>query len=161
LFSRNGEYSPSEVAALPIHSKTYAMPRKTVALPGTRFRVGINVRKPPVNVSNVHVRTPADRRSTERPHTFSVPVPPGKTIVRVSRGPEYNSIVREIEVFGDTTLDLVLTRLLDMASYGWYCGDTHVHINHDGGSYTLLPADAHLMARTEGLRRGRSLASGA
>jgi hypothetical protein len=83
---------------------------------------------------------------------FSVVVPAGATTVRVSHGPEYGTVVRSFDVSGDTTVAIALPLVDDMAQRGWFGGDTHVHLNHDGGYYMLEPADAHMMASAEGLR---------
>ncbi|HUV35703.1 MAG TPA: CehA/McbA family metallohydrolase [Patescibacteria group bacterium] len=83
--------------------------------------------------------------------SFAISIPAGVTTVRASRGPGYGTVVRSITVSGDTTVVIAMNHAVEMDRYGWYCGDTHVHINHPGGYYLLDPADAHLMARAEGL----------
>lgn len=83
--------------------------------------------------------------------SFSVVVPSGPTTVRVSHGPEYDTVVRSVDVSGDTTVCIALTRMDDLARHGWFGGDTHVHLNHEGGYYVLAPADAHMMASAEAL----------
>jgi len=84
--------------------------------------------------------------------TFSVDVPVGPTVVRIGQGPEYESVVTTIDApAGDTTVVLELTRVIDMGSHDWYSGDCQVHINHEGGYYTLDPEDAFLVGSAEDL----------
>ena len=84
---------------------------------------------------------------------FTVDLPPGEFRFRISHGFEHVPIDAQIVVgSNDTTIVLGLDRLIDMEELGWYGGDCHLHINHGGGYYELVPADAHLMGSAEGLR---------
>ncbi len=83
--------------------------------------------------------------------SFSVYLPEGPATVTVGHGYEYERLVASIDVVADTSVVLEMTRLTDMNALGWYCGDTHAHINHIGGVYNLSPQDAHLIGRAEGL----------
>jgi hypothetical protein len=85
------------------------------------------------------------------PGTFTMDVPGGNVILKVARGPEYMPQAAAHVITSDTTIVLELERLVDMRSLGWYPGDTHVHINHEGGHYTLDPSDAHYIGRAEDL----------
>ena len=82
---------------------------------------------------------------------FAVSVPPGRVIIRSGRGFEYRERVDTLYVTADTVVVAPLAREISMAGEGWFSGDTHVHINHAGGHYTLVPEDAALMGRAEGL----------
>ena len=84
---------------------------------------------------------------------FSIDLPPGEFRFRIGHGFEYEPI-DALVVMGsnDTTVVLGLDRIVDMEGLGWYGGDCHLHINHGGGYYGLVPANAHLMGRAEGLR---------
>jgi len=82
---------------------------------------------------------------------FAVAVPPGRVIIRSGRGFEYRERIDTLYVTGDTVIVAPLAREYSMAEEGWFSGDTHVHINHAGGHYTLTPEDAALMGRAEGL----------
>lgn len=84
---------------------------------------------------------------------FSIVLPSGEFNVRIGHGFEYEPVDTTIMVGAtDTTIAIGLERMFDMADSGWYPGDCHLHIDHDGGYYTVVPADAHLMGRAEGLR---------
>jgi hypothetical protein len=82
-----------------------------------------------------------------------IDLPPGEFRFRIAHGFEYEPIDTQI-VLGsaDTTIVLGLERMVDMEEFGWYGGDCHLHINHGGGYYGLVPANALLMGRAEGLR---------
>lgn len=108
-----------------------------------------NIRYPPLGESFYHHLHGNGYFYTDG--VFSVTVATGIASVRVSRGPEYDDYAHYLTVAGDTTVSVVIPRIVDMAGLGWYGGDTHVHINHSGGYYILEPVDAHLMARAEGL----------
>jgi hypothetical protein len=66
--------------------------------------------------------------TTVSAHPFLVELPPGKYTVTVERGKEYFTYAQSI-VIGDEPVALAapLKRWIDMASLGWYSGDTHVH----------------------------------
>jgi hypothetical protein len=73
-------------------------------------------------------------------------LPPGRYIYTIERGPEYRRAsgaftlsageVREREV--------ILGRLIDLASLGWYSGETHVHRSLDDLSLLLRSEDLHV-----------------
>ena len=83
--------------------------------------------------------------------TFTLEMPPGPVTVRAGRGPEYLPVRDEFALRGDTSIVYSLQRVADMRSAGWIPGDTHVHINHFPGHFTMYPAGAHLIGRGEGL----------
>lgn len=83
--------------------------------------------------------------------SFSCVVPAGALVLTVKHGFEYREIVDSITVRADTSIVVGVARMISMNALGWYAGDSHVHINHAGGSYVLHPEEAHLMASAEGL----------
>jgi len=83
--------------------------------------------------------------------SFAVQVPRGATIVSVAQGFEYAEYVDTLDVERDTAIVVRLARIVSMSALGWYSGDTHVHINHTAGYYTLTPANALSFARAEGV----------
>lgn len=61
---------------------------------------------------------------------FTIDLPEGKWRISVDRGMEYIPIFTEFEVTEDSdveTIDIHLTKWIDMPSRGWYSGDVHVH----------------------------------
>jgi TolB protein len=83
--------------------------------------------------------------------SFSCAVPAGTLTLTVKHGLEYREASLPLNVWSDTSIVLSLDRFVSMDSFGWYSGDTHVHIDHVGGYYILDPGDAHLIAEAEGL----------
>ncbi len=80
-----------------------------------------------------------------------VDVPAGVTRVTVGRGFEWKPFNRTINVQGDTLVQVVLERLVDLGGMGWYGGDLHAHTQHEPLDYSIPPLTAKLMARAEGL----------
>lgn len=82
----------------------------------------------------------------------TVTVPTGAITLEVSHGPEYRVIRRTVNVIPNSTsvVRLVLERLADLPSAGWYSGDLHVHMNY-GGAYRNTPARLAAQARAEDL----------
>jgi peptidoglycan/xylan/chitin deacetylase (PgdA/CDA1 family) len=61
-------------------------------------------------------------------HPFRVELAPGRYTVTVERGKEWHPVSREIVVEGEPVkFSIELRRWADMATHGWYSGDTHVH----------------------------------
>lgn len=69
-----------------------------------------------------------ERHTTLSAHGFQLDVPPGRYRIRAQRGKETLPDETVIEVT-DTRANVILKlqRFADMASRGWYSGDTHVH----------------------------------
>jgi hypothetical protein len=97
----------------------------------------------------------------ERPYEYGyfqstgrarVTVPAGRITIEVSRGPEYQVQRRTLELQpgAERRLELVLRRLDDLPSRGWYSGDLHVHMNY-GGTYRNSPGRLAFQARAEDL----------
>lgn len=69
-----------------------------------------------------------ERHTTLSAHKFRAMLPPGRYVVTAERGKEYAPTTREIEVNAQTgVVELPLKRWINMAEFGWYSGDTHVH----------------------------------
>jgi hypothetical protein len=83
---------------------------------------------------------------------FALLVPEGPTVVRIARGPEYHPFIDTLTIHSDTTVTVIMERLIDMRQAGWYSGDVHVHIAHTGGFFELDPSDAHWMGQAEDLQ---------
>lgn len=86
--------------------------------------------------------------------TFTEPLPPGRTRLRITRGPEFKAFATELELRpGETNrLEVLLERQVDLRQRGWFAGDSHVHMIH--GEKTL-PVDfdqVALAAQAEDLR---------
>lgn len=79
-------------------------------------------------------------------------VPAGSVTITGARGCEFRARTVTIDVFEgcDTPIEIVLDRLYDAASRGWYGGDLHVHLNYLGDQ-VCAPEDAASMQRGEGL----------
>ena len=74
--------------------------------------------------------TSVERHTTLSAHPFVVDLPPGKYTFTAERGKEYAAAIQTITVLesGDLPeIRLSLQRWIDMASAGWFSGDTHVH----------------------------------
>ncbi|MEX2213192.1 MAG: CehA/McbA family metallohydrolase [Phycisphaeraceae bacterium] len=83
---------------------------------------------------------------------FTVRLAGGKTKLLVQCGPEYEAVEAELDLPAGkaTRARVVMRRWFDAASRGWYCGDNHVHTQHDAratvrtdASYTALQARAN------------------
>ena len=75
-----------------------------------------------------HLPNSPEVHTTLSAHPFSVKLKPGKYTIRVERGKEYHSLVKELDVSTATApLEFRLRRWINMASRSWYSGDTHVH----------------------------------
>jgi hypothetical protein len=84
---------------------------------------------------------------------FEVDLPCGFSVVRIGHGPEYEPVEAGINLgLNDTTIVFELGRIANMRDGGWISGDCHLHINHQGGQYGLIPANALLMGKAEDLQ---------
>jgi hypothetical protein len=83
---------------------------------------------------------------------FEKAVPPGETTITISRGFDYVATQNKIDLKPQERRQLVfhLRRQANLPHRGWYCGDSHVHMNHGAGeppfpmdfSYLALAARA-------------------
>jgi hypothetical protein len=84
---------------------------------------------------------------------FEKSLPPGRTRVRITRGPETRAIQKEIDLQpGTYELRFGLERNADLRRRGWFAGDSHDHMIH--GERTI-PTDfdfVALSARAEDLQ---------
>ena len=64
---------------------------------------------------------------------YETQVPAGSYELVVTRGPEYRTVTRSVEVkAGDTSrVTVALQRYINQPSRGWYSGDTHLHLMRD------------------------------
>ena len=66
--------------------------------------------------------------SSISPHPFRLRLAPGKYQLTVERGKEYLPWTQELTVSNGTKpISIRIQRWIDMASRGWFSGDTHVH----------------------------------
>ncbi len=79
-------------------------------------------------------------------------LPPGRYTVEAWKGPEWSAarVVVEVPARGSAAADLVLDRIMDLPSLGWWGADLHVHMNY-GGAYRNTPARLVFQAGAEGL----------
>jgi hypothetical protein len=86
---------------------------------------------------------------------FTVQVPPGETRLRILCGPHVAVLEQSLTAVAGKRAQLRATmeRWLDPQSMGWFCGDNHVHTQHDrktairvGPEYTALQAKANDLA---------------
>ena len=84
--------------------------------------------------------------------SFSVTLPVGTADLEVWRGFEYEPVQRTVDVRAGewTTLEVDMSRWIDMAAEGWYSGDNHIHPNY-GGHYFVQPIDLRNKAQAEDL----------
>ncbi len=76
--------------------------------------------------------------------TFQIELPVGEIYLEMSKGFEYQSVRRKLQIAADQrTLDLEIKRFADLQNNGWACADTHVHF--------LSPTTAILEGEAEGL----------
>jgi hypothetical protein len=85
---------------------------------------------------------------------FAKLLPPGPTKLRLTRGPEFKAVDREIELrAGETRLvEVELERQVDLRRRGWYAGDSHVHMNHGEKTIAVDFDQMALAARAEDLQ---------
>ena len=109
------------------------------------------IRQPPSNPeANIfQERGPESYFYTSGNVTISVPT--GPVTIRAGRGFEYQVLDTTVTVTAAKTLTFRLARMTNMASLGWYSGDTHVHISHPPVIYSLDGTDLALIARGEEL----------
>lgn len=72
--------------------------------------------------------TTFEEHVTLSPHEFRVDLPPGEYNITAYRGKEYIPATKTIRI-SDQPAEVILSlkRWVNMASQGWYSGDTHVH----------------------------------
>ncbi len=66
--------------------------------------------------------------TTVSAHPFAADLPPGRYVITVERGKEYGPVTQTVSITdAPVSLEVPMTRWIDMAQRGWYSGDTHVH----------------------------------
>jgi len=73
---------------------------------------------------------------------FEVKVPPGTVTLEFGKGYEYapRKVILKADPCDTVELEVELERWIDMASLGWYSGDTHIHMNRTGTNDDTLLA---------------------
>jgi len=66
---------------------------------------------------------------------FTQQVPPGKYLVRITRGPEYDLVEREIEVAKGEQVTITATLRRTVNTAGWIATDFHAHSTPSGDNY--------------------------
>jgi putative heme-binding domain-containing protein len=83
-------------------------------------------------------------------HSFDVKLPPGRARLNVSGGIETIPQTITLDAGSATELTVQVKQWVDMASRGWYSGDSHVHL-HTGGPIEVTAGNALAAARAEGV----------
>ncbi|MEZ5351408.1 MAG: CehA/McbA family metallohydrolase [Bryobacteraceae bacterium] len=74
--------------------------------------------------------------------SFEIDLPAGGTLIEATRGIEHTLSQRQIDLRQPTTIDLEVTRWIDMAAGGWYSGDAHIHANYTAPHHqNITPQD--------------------
>lgn len=87
-------------------------------------------------------------------------LPPGELVVECSRGPEYRVQRRSIQVQAgiDRPLELRLERWVNPMTYGFFCGDHHIHgagcAHYTSPTEGMTPQDMFRQVAGEGLNVG-------
>jgi hypothetical protein len=78
-------------------------------------------------------------------------LPPGPTKLRITRGPEYQAVERELELrpAESRVMEIVLERPVNLRRRGWFAGDSHVHMIHGERTVPVSFEEVVLAARAE------------
>lgn len=82
--------------------------------------------------------------------TFNILLPAGNAHLVVSGGLEHRAQTVSLNVRADAEVTIEMQPWINMASRGWYSGDSHVHL-HTGGKIGATIDDALVAARAEGV----------
>lgn len=95
------------------------------------------------------------------PGEMDVVLPAGAASIEVRKGFEYRPAFRHLEIAEgrDSTIDIRLEWLRDMARVGWLGGDDHIHNNYAGAPEWSTPENAQLVVSAEGLHVGNMMVS--
>ncbi len=160
-----GSQHPDTPAHVPDHRLTLRIHDETGA--PTSARVSVTVQDggfevPPAD-SEVPFYRPAGNFGYFYAHKSAVvQVPPGEVRILVSKGPEYELVDRTITITGRRVETIDLKRVVNARIYGWYSGDTHVHINHGGYGdvFEITNEDLAIVADAEDLHLTCALTNG-
>jgi hypothetical protein len=81
-------------------------------------------------------------------------LPPGRTLIRVSRGFETTAVDKEVYLLPGEKAEVILelSRAVDLRSRGWYSGDSHAHMLHGERQVPVTFDDVALAAQAEDLQ---------
>jgi hypothetical protein len=98
-------------------------------------------------------QSPGYNRGFRCPGAFRSALPPGKTRLVVTRGFDYQSETRGLELSASkpTECEIRLVRISPLREQGWVCGDNHVHMKHGEGRIIVDFPFVGLTARAEAL----------
>lgn len=81
-------------------------------------------------------------------------LPPGRTRIRITRGPEVKAVEKEIELRAGqpNAIEVMLERQVDLRRRGWFAGDSHDHMIHGERTIAVDFDQVALAARAEDLQ---------
>ncbi|HSG72686.1 MAG TPA: CehA/McbA family metallohydrolase [Planctomycetaceae bacterium] len=88
------------------------------------------------SIVEIHTAMPAD--------FFVAELPPGTYELTVERGKEYFPKTVTVEIPRQQAVEIEIERWVNMASEGWYSGDTHVHRSVEETKVPLLAEDLNV-----------------
>lgn len=85
---------------------------------------------------------------------FTRLLPPGRTRIRVTRGPEWKAAQKEIDLRAGepSSIEVDLERQVELRGRGWFAGDSHVHMIHGERTIAVDFDQVALAARAEDLQ---------
>lgn len=85
---------------------------------------------------------------------FTKQLPPGRTLIRVTRGFETQFVEKNVHLDPGTRTEVTfqLRRNVDLRNRGWYAGDSHVHMLHGERTVPVSFDFVETTARAEDLR---------
>jgi hypothetical protein len=85
---------------------------------------------------------------------FTKLLPPGPTKIRVTRGPEFKAVERELALRAGeiSRMEVELERQVHLRCRGWFAGDSHVHMVHGEKTVAVDFDQVALAARAEDLQ---------
>jgi hypothetical protein len=80
------------------------------------------------------------------PGEVQVQLTPGRYLINIEKGPEFRVEQRSLEIRAGTpeTLNLQMQRWIDMKSFGWWSGETHIHRPVDDAALLVEAEDLHV-----------------
>ena len=85
---------------------------------------------------------------------FTKLLPPGRTKLRVTRGPEFKAVAKEIDLRAGEMgrIEVTLERQVDLRRRGWFAGDSHDHMIHGEKTIAVDFDQVALAVRAEDLQ---------